>query len=150
MNNRIEQLEKLYQLKERNTLDALKNLTRAREEFILHKQRHDKLLEYRVDYLKQFEAIGVQGTTLGRLRNRLDFVSHLDTAIVQLNGHLAQLAKKRSHYETLYIEAKAAQDAVEKLIERVKKELGLRKNRAEQKEIDEYAQKQWYSKNIKT
>ncbi|MCL5272252.1 MAG: flagellar export protein FliJ, partial [Gammaproteobacteria bacterium] len=69
-------------------------------------------------------------------------------SLLQLNTHLAQLAKLRSKLELKYKQAKAAEEGVSKLIERVKQVEMIQMQRKEQKESDEYAQKQWYSKNI--
>ena len=63
----------------------------------------------------------MRAATVGRLRNRIDFINHLDTALMQLNTHLAQLAKVRSKAELNYNQAKASEEGVSKLIERVKK-----------------------------
>ncbi|WP_176119735.1 MULTISPECIES: flagellar FliJ family protein [Legionella] len=48
------------------------------------------------------------------------------------------------------LQAKSEQDAVKRLIGRVEQQENIKKERAEQKESDEYAQKQWYSKNSAT
>ncbi|WP_207385584.1 hypothetical protein [Legionella maceachernii] len=48
------------------------------------------------------------------------------------------------------MQAKSEQDAVKRLIGRVEQQENIKKERAEQKESDEYAQKQWYSKNSAT
>lgn len=146
MNQRLEQLIQLHKLKEEITYRAFQALLNAKEEFTQNKVRHDQLIGYRQDYLQQLDVLGQEGTPIGRLRNRIDFISHLDTALIQLNNHLAQLAKVRSKQETAYHEAKRAEEGVSKLIERVKKTEALKIQRNEQKESDEYAQKQWYSK----
>ena len=80
--------------------------------------------------------------------NRIDFINQLDTAIVQLKNFLSQLTKQKAKAELIYKQAKAAEEGVEKLIERVKKNQELKVLKMEQKESDEYAQKQWYSKSI--
>lgn len=46
-----------------------------------------------------------------------------------------------------FLQAKAEKDAVIRLIERVKLQKNEQLARLDQKESDEYAQKQWYSKN---
>lgn len=149
MSSRIARLIHLHQLKIAETGDLYRKLIHAQEEFKNNKVRHEQLLGYRQDYVLQLEQLGNEGSAVGRLRNRIDFISHLDHALVQLNTHLAQLAKARAKADLLFREAKIAEEALKKLIEQVKKAEELTQQRKDQKESDEYAQKQWYSKNIK-
>ncbi|MBL7478994.1 flagellar export protein FliJ [Legionella bononiensis] len=146
MSQRLERLIQLLQLKREITNQSLMELIKSKEQFNQNKSRHDQLVMYRQDYLHELEQIGNEGSTVGRLRNRIDFISHLDTALIQLNSHLAHLAKARSKLELNYKHAKAAEEGVAKLIERVKKTEQIKLERQDQKESDEYAQKQWYSK----
>ncbi len=150
MSQRSARLVQLLNLKQRDTREASEAFMRAREQFIANKQRHEQLVEYRKDYIYQLSDIGSSGCTLGHMRNRINFISQLDSALMQLNQLLAQIAKQRKLCEEAYYQAKAAEDAVQKLIERVEKQENIKKNRIEQKESDEYAQKQWYSKKSTT
>lgn len=148
MSQRLDRLIQLLNLKKEITNQSLQELIKSKEQFSQNKLRHEQLVIYRQDYMQQLELIGNEGSTVGRLRNRIDFISHLDTALIQLNAHLAQLAKLRSKLELKYKQAKAAEESVSKLIERVEKAELIQVQRKDQKESDEYAQKQWYSKNI--
>jgi flagellar FliJ protein len=96
--------------------------------------------------VEQLNHLGDGGCTVGDVRNRINFITQLDSALTHLNQQLAQLAKQRTHQETLYLRAKSEQDVVQKLIDRAQKQENDRIERLEQKESDEYAQKQWYSK----
>lgn len=146
MNERITRLEQLLKLKERETRLASETWLRSREQFILGKRRHEQLVDYRGGYMKQMVETGQAGCTVGHMRNRINFVGQLDSTIVQLNQQLAQMAKYRSSCETEYRKAKTAEDAVRRLIEKVQIQENIKKDRIEQKESDEYAQKQWYIK----
>lgn len=129
--------------------EAAGTWVQAKEQFMKAKNRYDQLLGYRLDYVQQLQSLGDGGCEVGRLRNRIEFIGQLDSGLSQLNLQLAQLAKARTHCEKIFLQTKAEQDAVVQLIERVKQQQDIRIDRAEQKEIDEYAQKQWYSKKIK-
>ncbi|TAL63441.1 MAG: flagellar export protein FliJ [Legionella sp.] len=148
MNQRLERLHQLLQIKVNATEEFYHHLLKIKEEFSQNKSRHEQLVVYRQEYIQQLETIGHNGSHIGRLRNRIDFINHLDTALVQLNTHLSQLAKMRTRAELNYKQAKTAEEGVKKLIERVQKGEMVKLQRKEQKESDEYAQKQWYSKNI--
>ncbi|QMT60073.1 MULTISPECIES: flagellar export protein FliJ [unclassified Legionella] len=148
MSQRLERLKQLLQMKKEATYAAYQDLLKAQEQFKHNKLKHEQLVSYRQDYLKQVEKIGEQGTVVARLRNRIDFISHLDTALIQLNTHLAYLGKVRSKAELNYKQAKISEEGVNHLIDRVNKSEQLKIQRIEQKENDEYAQKQWYSKKI--
>ena len=148
MNTRLAQLMKLLDLKQEAVKVAYQNLQKAQEEFKRYKEKHEQLISYRQDYLEQLKVIGQQGVWVGRLRNRVDFITHLDHALTQLNNHLAYLAKIRSNAQSYYQEAERAKEGVSVLITRIKKEENTKLQRKEQQEIDEYAQKQWYSEEI--
>lgn len=148
MNQRLERLMQLLEMKKEKTKLAYQHLLDAQEQFKKNKLKHEQLVGYRQDYLQQLESLGEKGAYVGRLRNRIDFISHLDTALVQLNGHLAYLAKVRTKAEFSYKQAKISEEGVNLLIERVKKNQQFKLQRIEQKENDEYAQKQWYSNEI--
>ncbi|MCL5271826.1 MAG: flagellar FliJ family protein, partial [Gammaproteobacteria bacterium] len=120
MSQRLDRLIQLLNLKKEATNQSYQELIKSKEQFNQNKIRHEQLVIYRQDYMQQLEHIGNEGSTVGRLRNRIDFISHLDTALLQLNTHLAQLAKLRSKLELKYKQAKAAEEGVSKLIERVK------------------------------
>jgi flagellar FliJ protein len=146
MSDRLGRLILLFQIKQENTHKAYLELLKAKDLFNQNKARHEQLVGYRQEYMKQLEVMGQQGTMLGPLRNRLNFINHLDTALIQLNAHLAQLAKARTKADLNYKQAKTAEEGINKLIERVKKAEEYRIQRQEQKEMDEYARKQWYNK----
>ncbi|RUR10536.1 flagellar export protein FliJ [Legionella sp. km772] len=146
MNRRLVQLIQLLELKQEATRKAYSDLLKAQEQFTQNKMRHEQLTGFRLDYIHQIEVIGQEGTTIDRIRNRLNFINHLEAAIGQLNGLLAQLAKARSQAELFYKNAKISEEGVVKLIERAKKDEELKLQRREQKESDEYAQKQWHGK----
>ncbi len=148
MSDRLARLNLVLGLKQKATQRAYKDLANAKEQFSINKQRHEQLVEYRQDYLQQLEQLGNQGSSVGRLRNRIDFIHHLDHALLQLSTHLGHLTKVRARMEVLYNEAKAGEEAVVKLITRIKKADELLGARAAQKESDEHAQKQWYSKRL--
>lgn len=147
MSQRLKQLQQLLQIKEQERQQAYGQLIHAKEQFEQNKAKHEQLVGYRHDYLQQLDDLGKQGGELGRLRNRIEFINHLDTALIQLNTFLAQLAKQRSKAEQHYQMTKRAEEGVSKLIERVQKTELIKLQRQEQKESDEYAQKQWYSRN---
>ena len=146
MNRRLAQLIQLLELKKEATRKAYNEFLKSQEQFNQNKLRHEQLSGFRLEYIKQIEVIGKEGTFIDRIKNRLDFINHLESALGQLNSLLAQLAKARSHAELLYRQAKIAEEAILKLIERAKKEEELVLQRREQKESDEYAQKQWHDK----
>jgi len=146
MATRLQRLQQVLHHKEILLQQAARQWLQAREQFTQGKTKHDQLLGYRHDYVTQLHQIGDGGCSLGRMRNRIDFIGQLDGALSQISQQLASLAKQRSHFETLYLQAKAEQDAVINLIQRVKEQENNRQMQIEQKESDEYAQKQWYSK----
>lgn len=148
MSRNLSSLMQLLGIKQKNTQKAFQEVVNAQEEFKKNKLKHEQLVGYRGDYLQQMETLGEQGASLSQLRHRVDFITHLDKAIIQLNGHLAHLAKLRQQAQSAYVGIKKEEESIHLLIEKLRKEHAVKESRREQKENDEYAQKQWYSKSI--
>lgn len=148
MKNRIERLIKLRQIKQQVTQNYYVELLKAQELLKQNQIKQEQLTAYRTEYLNQLQHIGNEGTQIGRVRNRILFINQLDEALAQLQTYLQQLSKQRAHTEELYNQAKIAESAVEKLIDKINKRQELALQKQEQKEFDEYAQKQWYSNKI--
>jgi flagellar FliJ protein len=146
MNRRLAQLLLLLELKKEVTQKAYVEVLKAKELFDQNKLRHTQLAGFRMDYVQQIETLGKEGTYIDRVKTRVSFINHLDVALMDLNNLLAQLAKSRAQAEIKYRQAKIAEEGVVKLIERAQKEEDLKTQRREQKESDEFAQKQWYGK----
>jgi len=108
-------------------------------------QKYQELQQYREDYTRQINQMGAEGSALARMRNRIDFIHQLDMALSQLGQQIAQIAKQRGEAEQHWICAKQGEKSVEKLIERTIAEMKSQEEASEQKEIDEFAQQQWYS-----
>lgn len=146
MNRRQQQLQTLLGLRRHATQSAAKDLHQAREQFNANKIRHEQLLVYRKDYMHQLEQMGSDGCVVGQMRNRIEFITQLDGAMSQLSQQLALLAKQRARCEKMFYTAKADEDAVHKLIAKVAQADIKAQGAREQKEYDEHAQKQCYSR----
>ncbi|KTD49151.1 flagellar protein FliJ [Legionella quinlivanii] len=142
----INQLLQILKIREQTVLEAAKNWQLARDQFHAGKTKHEQLLVYRQDYVEQLHQLGNAGCEIGRMRNRIEFITQLDQALGQMNQHLASLAKQRSQLEKNYLQAKAEQDVVLELLKKLYDEKKNEQERLDQKESDEYALKQWYSK----
>ncbi len=103
---RLERLHTLLGMKEKAMEKAGEMLKQAREQFTAGKSKHDQIVGYRQDYVEQLHRMGDTGCTLGRLRNRIDFINQLDTILIQLNQQLSQLAKFRTQCEKKFLQAK--------------------------------------------
>lgn len=145
---RLARLGQWLQIKEKRTQEAVQDWQQAKHRYDAAKIRHDQLLGYRNDYMQQLQQLGDSGCQAARIRNRLNFIGQLDAALLQMSQQLAGFAKQRSECEQNFIQAKAQQDVVLKLIDKVKVHQQERMARMLQKESDEYAQKQWYSNNL--
>jgi flagellar protein FliJ len=145
MTQRLERLQQLLTLKERTTNQAYQALLSAKSQYEYTKTREDQLALYKKDYLQQVENLGHQGGNMGPLRNRIDFICQLDALLLQLKSHLVELNKQHLRHEATYLQKKAEQEVVEKLIARVQKLENNQIQRIEQKENDGYGQKKWYT-----
>lgn len=148
MNPRLIQLIQLLKKKQDATKQANLELIKAKEQFTQNKACHEQLLRHRQDYLQPLALAGLEDSLTCPLSKGIEFINHLDTALIQLNTHLSQLAKIILRAEINYNQAKISEDGVRKIIDRVLKDESSKLQRGGQKESDEYAQKQGYSKNM--
>ncbi|MCA0403926.1 MAG: flagellar export protein FliJ [Proteobacteria bacterium] len=146
---KITRLSQILSIKEQATNKARDALLQAQNHFNKTKNQHSQLINYRQDYLQQISDIGNQGCTISKMRNRVNFISEVDRALMQLNQRLSDIASQRKNHEKDYLHAKAEEEALKSLISRLKIQEQRRQDKLEQKEMDEYAAKQWYSKKKK-
>lgn len=140
---RIERLTQFAKLKQSALDKALQAYSNARAQFERSKNQHDKLVMYREDYVRQINVVGEQGCNIGNLRNRIDFIGHVDVGLTQLNRQLSDLGKHRQFCEQQYIKARAECEAVKKLIARLQLRERQLEAVKEQKENDAFALKVW-------
>lgn len=140
---RIERLNQYGKLKQAALDKAFQAYSNAKAQFERCKTQHEKLVLYREDYVRQINSVGEQGCTLGNLRNRIDFIGHVDVGLMQLNRQLSDLGRHRQFCEQQYIKAKAELEAVKKLIATLVLREQQAQARKEQKENDAFALKVW-------
>lgn len=150
MKKRQQRLQEILHIRQQKAEDAARNWLKSRQQFVSGKARHDQLVGFRCDYEQQLQQLGNSGCNLGQIRNRIEFIGQLDTALGQLSHQLGQMAKQRNQLETIYLKAKADEEVVRSLLARMQIQENKRLQRQEQKESDEYAQKQWYINNSLT
>ncbi len=141
-----QQLYTLLQIRQTETKDALLKLQQIQQQFVQLRQRHEQLFQYRKEYEQQISQIGQEGCRLAQMRNRLEFIHQLDSAMGQAGKQIAELAKERREAERLVQEKRIAEESLKKLLEREAEYQQYQENCREQKENDELGQKQWYSK----
>lgn len=145
IDQRLKQLQTLLKLKESDKQQAMKQLAEARHRLIHLTSQLERMNQYRQDYQKQIEIFGKQGCSINRMRSRVLFIQQIDQGIIQVNHQIATAAKLRDKCEKTLLEKQKKVQSVEKLIEAGEREKNRLINRLEQKENDEYANKQWYN-----
>ncbi len=148
MNRRLEQLLKLLELKEELTLKAYHAAVKIKAQIEQHQAKIEQLTGYKIEYGEQIGRLGQEGVPVYKVRNRIDFMGQIDSAIGQIKAAVFNLEKAKVSADVAYKEAKISEEGVKKLIARVRKLEDIKQQRLEQKEVDEFAQKQWRRKNL--
>lgn len=147
---RSTQLLHILKIKEQAVHEAARAWHLAKEQYRQNEEKKGQLSAYRQDYIYQLHQAGQGGCQVGNMRNRINFITQLDTVLLQIEQQLISMANKKSVCERQFLQAKSEQDVIIKLLHQRDAQEKKILERLEQKEVDEYALKQWYTKKVTT
>lgn len=119
--------------------EAARQLGECQREIDARNARLTELLAYQAEYAQRFEASGGQGLDTARIQDYRMFLARLNDAISQ-QRRLVEVArleyeKKRTHW----LGARQHAHAIDKVVERFKREEDRSQGRREQADTDEHA-----------
>ncbi len=139
MQEKCSRLLKLLKVYEKNTRDALFRLHLARGDFDKHKLQHDKMVEYRLEYMQQLATLGEAGTSLMRIKQRTTFILQMDGILKKLSKDLSDLATLRREAEQTWRESRLKEESIKKMIIKLEKEIEKDQLKKEERELAIYA-----------
>ena len=135
MPSRSDRLQPAVDQAQRRQKDALQRLADHQQKLAHAEQQLEELQRYRRDY-----SLSDGGLTVSALLNRQQFVDRIDQAIVQQAKLVERLQRQLEGARERWLQAHARENALDSVVERLRKQESQREQRQEQAEVDERMQ----------
>jgi flagellar FliJ protein len=135
MPSRSDRLQPAVDQAQRRQKDALQRLAEHQQKLSHAEQQLEELQRYRRDY-----SLADGGLTVSALLNRQQFVDRIDQAIVQQAKLIERLQRQFESARERWLQAHARENALDSVVERLRKQESQREQRLEQAEVDERMQ----------
>jgi len=135
MTSRSDRLQPAVDQAQRRQKDALQRLADHQQKLAHAEQQLEELQRYRRDY-----SLADGGLTVSALLNRQQFVDRIDQAIVQQAKLIERLQRQLEGARERWLQAHARENALDSVVERLRKQESQREQRLEQAEVDERMQ----------
>ena len=136
--NRLKPVQRLSEAREQDAAKALGDSNRHVSE---QEQRLADLENYREEYARYYQQRGEQGVTAAKLMELQRFLHNLNKAIEQQQQVVAMARQRSEQSKQQWNSARGKSQALDKVVERYRKEEDRSASRQEQKDNDEYAQR---------
>jgi flagellar protein FliJ len=135
MTSRSERLQPAVDQAQRRKKDAMQRLAEHQQKLAHAEEQWEELKRYRRDY-----SMGHGGLSVSALLNRQQFVERIDQAIVQQGKLVERLQRSLNAARERWLSANARENALDSVVERLRKQEDQREQRLEQAEVDERMQ----------
>jgi len=135
MPSRSDRLQPAVEQAQRRGKDALQRLADHQQKLAHAEQQLEELNRYRREY-----SLAGGGLTVSALLNRQQFVDRIDQAIVQQAKLVERLQRQLEGARERWLQAHARENALDSVVERLRKQESQREQRLEQAEVDERMQ----------
>jgi flagellar FliJ protein len=135
MPSRSDRLQPAVDQAQRRQKDALQRLADHQQKLAHAEQQLEELQRYRRDY-----SLADGGLTVSALLNCQQFVDRIDQAIVQQAKLIERLQRQLEGARERWLQAHARENALDSVVERLRKQESQREQRLEQAEVDERMQ----------
>ena len=108
-----------------------------------HEARLGELLSYRKEYREQFQEVGKEGIKASKMHDYQSFLQRLNFAITQQRQMIEQAILGYEQHKQNWQGKRSRTQALDKTVERFKKQEEKEDDRKEQKELDEHAQRRF-------
>lgn len=137
--NRSQRMEPVVRVAGRREEDAARDLAQQRDLLARHEQQLEELQGYRNEYLERLRHQGGGGVSASRLQDYRVFLDKLDAAIGQQERIVAHQQREVDRFHQRWMEMRTRCSAMDKAVERMRREERREEERREQLESDEHA-----------
>lgn len=135
MTSRSDRLQPAVEQAHRRKKDAMQRLAEHQQKLVQAEEQWEELKRYRRDY-----SLGTGGLSVSALLNRQQFVERIDQAILQQGKLVERMRRNLATLRERWLNAHARENALDSVIERLRKQEDQREQRLEQAEVDERMQ----------
>ncbi|PCJ50672.1 MAG: flagellar export protein FliJ [Gammaproteobacteria bacterium] len=140
-------LRPVERLAEKKAVTATEKMVSARNDHGSHKTKLKELISYRLEYLEQYQSRAKVGMQSGQLQQYQQFISKLDVAIEQQRVVVAQANLVLEQSQTHWKDKHSHKKAINKAVERFKKQEVQAVEQTEQALLDERNTQVYNQKN---
>lgn len=108
-----------------------------------YETRLGELLSYRKEYREEFQQSGKEGIKASKMHDYQSFLQRLDVGIAQQRLIIEQTITGYEQQKKNWQSKRSRTQALDKTVERFKKQEDYEENRKEQKELDDHAQRRF-------
>ena len=139
--SRSKRMQPVRRVAESREQAAVQKLGESQQYLDAQRAKLEELRGYRDQYAESFRASGGQGLDANRLRDYRVFLSRLNEAIRQQEAIIAQYLNRHEQTRQQWVDTRSHHQAIDKVIERYRREERREQDRREQQEQDERAQR---------
>lgn len=137
--NRSRRMEPVVRVAGRREEDAARDLAQQREVLARHESQLRELHAYRTEYLERLRGQSGGGVNASRLQDYRVFLDKLDTAIGQQERIVAHQRREVDRFQQRWMDLRTRCNAMDKAVERIRREERREAERREQQASDEHA-----------
>ncbi|MFT5451481.1 MAG: flagellar FliJ protein [Enterobacterales bacterium] len=130
-------LKPVEQLAEKKAVTATEQMVSARTVHTEHEIKYKELVTYRFEYIEQYQTRAKVGIQSGQLQQYQQFISRLDVAIEQQRAVVSQSLMLLEQSQNHWKDKNSHKRAINKAVDRFKKQENLTTERNEQDASDE-------------
>lgn len=139
--SRSKRMKPVQRVAESREQAAVQKLGQSQQFLDAQRTKLEELRAYRDQYSKAFQTSGGQGLGANRLQDYRVFLARLNEAIRQQEAITAQCTSQHEQTRQQWVETRSHHQAIDKVIQRYRSEEQKARDRREQQEQDERAQR---------
>ena len=138
MKNKSSRLRPVEKLAEDKAKTAAADMVTARNTHQSHEEKLNELINYRYEYIEQFQSRGKNGMQANQVQQYQQFISQLDVAIQQQKVMLAQAGEILGERQEQWRDKHSHKRALNNVVSRLRKQENNAADRVEQNDLDEH------------
>ncbi len=147
MKKKSVRLQPVEKMAEDKAKQATSDMVSARNSHQSHEQKLEELLNYRIEYIEQYQTRAKNGIQSGQLQQYQQFISQLDMAIQQQQLTVTQSGEKLDHSQNHWRNKHSHKRAINKAMNRFKTNEDKFQDKIEQVDMDEHNTRKHNEKN---
>ncbi|MDH5189980.1 MAG: flagellar export protein FliJ [Gammaproteobacteria bacterium] len=140
---RSDRLKPIVKIAESHEKEAARMLGLQQRLLDQYETKLGELLSWRKEYREQFQQAGKQGIQASKMHDYQAFLQRLDLAISQQRQMIEQAIYHYEQHKKNWQSKRSRTQALDKTVDRFKKQEQREETRKEQKELDEHAQRRF-------